>query len=67
MSLIDMNIHRRPRSISQTCHPSVEVLEERQCLSVTAPTGLVATALSSTQIKLTWNNVAGDTGYRIFR
>ena len=67
MSLIDMNIHRRSRSISQTCHPSVEVLEERQCLSVTAPTGLAAAALSSTQIKLTWNNVAGDTGYRIFR
>src|SRR6185436_1246722 len=35
-------------------------------LSITAPTNLVATASSATQIALTWNAVAGTT-YEIFR
>lgn len=32
-----------------------------------APTGVVSTALSTTQIKTTWLNVAGETGYKIER
>jgi acid phosphatase len=32
-----------------------------------APTGLTATAASSTQINLTWNDVATETGYRVER
>ena len=32
-----------------------------------APTGLVATAASSTQINLTWNAVSGANSYRLFR
>jgi hypothetical protein len=66
MSLIEMNLHRRSRSILQPCKPCIEFLEERQCLSVAAPTGLAAAALSSTQVKLTWTPVVGDLGYRIF-
>jgi hypothetical protein len=36
-------------------------------MSVSAPTGLTATALSPTQVKLTWNDVTGDTGYNVYR
>ena len=32
-----------------------------------APGGLVATSVSSTRIDLTWNDVAGETGYKIER
>jgi predicted phage tail protein len=32
-----------------------------------APTGLTASAVSSSQINLTWSNVAGETGYLIER
>ena len=32
-----------------------------------APTGLTAIAASSTQINLTWNDVANETGYRVER
>jgi phosphatidylinositol-3-phosphatase len=31
----------------------------------TAPTGLIATAASPTQINLTWDNVTGNNGYRV--
>lgn len=67
MSLIDIVLQRRPKSIAHTWRPTVELLEERQCLSVAAPAGLQLTALSPTQVKLTWGNVAGEAGYRIFR
>lgn len=75
MSFIDLFLRRRPQffgtSVSSrhavTCQPRVEVLEERQCLSVSAPTGLQLTALSATQVKLRWNDVAGEFGYRVFR
>jgi large repetitive protein len=66
MSLIDL-VLRGKRSASAKCQPVVEVLEVRQCLSVTAPTGLVGNAISSTQIKLTWNDVAGETGFNVYR
>ena len=64
MSLIDLFLPRRPRSPS--CQPRFEVLEERQCLSVAAPT-LQLAAPAPTQVKLTWSNVAGESGYRVFR
>jgi hypothetical protein len=72
MSLIEIFLPRRPRSSSaahcaQTCQPCVEVLEERQCLSIAAPSGLHAVAISATQVKLTWNDVVGEQGFRIFR
>lgn len=62
MSLIDIALQRR----SKNYRPAFEVLEERQCLSVAAPTLSLATP-SSTQVKLTWTNVAGEAGYRVFR
>ncbi len=46
--------------------PQAEALEERQCPSVAAPTGLELTALSSTQVKLTWTNPAGSLGTRVY-
>ena len=45
--------------------PSAETLEDRQCLSVAAPTGLHLTALSPTQVQLTWTDVAGESGFHI--
>jgi titin len=45
--------------------PTTETLEDRQCPSVAAPTGLHLTALSPTQVKLTWNDVAGESGFHI--
>jgi len=35
--------------------------------SPSTPSGLTATAASSTSIKLTWNSVSGATGYRVYR
>jgi hypothetical protein len=67
MSLIDIVLPRRKKAGSQWCRPTVELLEDRQCPSVAAPTGLQLTAISPTQVKLTWNNVAGDFGYRVYR
>jgi hypothetical protein len=67
MSLIEFALHYRQKSGSQTCRPIVEVLEVRQCLSVAAPTGLHAVALSPTEVKLTWHDVVGEQGFRIFR
>jgi len=63
MSFIEMSLQRRSRS----ARPQVEVLEERQCLSVAAPTGMQLAALSPSQVKVTWNDVAGELGYRVFR
>ncbi|HZZ77626.1 MAG TPA: fibronectin type III domain-containing protein [Gemmataceae bacterium] len=71
MSLFDLSLNRRPRffgsptSARHSTRPSVEILEERSCPSVAAPTGLQLTALSSTQVKLTWTNPAGSFGTRI--
>jgi hypothetical protein len=74
MSLFDIRLKRSPRFFgtptaarsAATAQPQVEVLEERQCPSVAAPTGLELTALSSTQVKLTWTNPAGALGSRIY-
>ncbi len=63
MSLIDIFLHRRKR----TWQPCLEILEERQCLSVAAPTGLTGVALSTSQIKLTWNDITGELGYRVYQ
>ena len=35
--------------------------------TVAAPSGLTATAVSGTQVNLTWSNVSGETGYKIER
>jgi hypothetical protein len=66
MSLIDIVLQRQPKTRNRDCRPTVEVLEERQCLSVAPPT-LTLTAVSPTQVKLTWTNVANEAGYRVFR
>ena len=73
MSLFDLSLKRRPRFFGSptaarhavNVHPQFEVLEDRTCMSVATPTGLQLTALSSTQVKLTWTNPAGSLGTRI--
>lgn len=65
MSLQDLILTRRRRFAGY--QPRLEVLEARECLSVAAPASLTATALSSTQVKLTWTNVVGEFGFRVFR
>ena len=66
MSLMDLSLRRR-LARSENKRPHVEVLETRECMSVAAPTGLTLTALAPTQVKLQWNDVAGELGYRVFR
>jgi hypothetical protein len=65
MSLIDVVLQRRLQS--KTYRPNFEQLEERECLSVAAPAGLQLAAVSSTQVKVSWNDVAGENGYRVYR
>jgi hypothetical protein len=65
MSLIDVKLQRRRHT--KTIRPNVEQLEARECLAVAAPTGLQLAALSPTQIKVSWNDVAGESGYRVYR
>lgn len=72
MSFIDLILRRRARAASaarcsQTYQPRAEVLEERQCLSVAAPTGLHLAAVAPTQVKVMWNDVANETSYAVFR
>ena len=73
MSLIEMGLNRRRRasggsaSSSQEYRPEVEMLEVRECMSVAAPVGIQLTAVSSSQVKVTWNDVANETGYRVYR
>ena len=43
------------------------VLRPRAQTPPSAPTGLTATAISSTQIDLSWNDVSSETGYRVER
>jgi hypothetical protein len=67
MSLFDIRLKRSSRffgtpTAARFASLRVEVLEERQCPSVASPTGLTLTALSSTQVKLTWTNPAGSLG-----
>lgn len=73
MSLIEFQLRNRPRFFGTptaarraTVRPAVEILEERDCPSVVAPTGLTLTAISSTQVKLTWTNPAGSLGTNIY-
>src|ERR1700722_15887383 len=74
MSLLDFFWERRRRQDDRTprrtrphtFRPLVEALEQRDCPSVAAPTGLQLTPLSSTQVKLTWNNVPGELGFHIY-
>lgn len=66
MSLIDLFLKRRSQLGRTGYRPRVELLEERQCLSVAAPTGVTLTALTPTQIKVTWNVAAGVSAYRVF-
>ncbi len=63
MSFIDVALTRRPRRVQ----PRFEVLEERECPAVAAPPTLTLTALSPSQVKMTWSNVVGETGYRVYR
>ncbi|MBI3823228.1 MAG: fibronectin type III domain-containing protein [Planctomycetes bacterium] len=65
MSLIDVFLKRRPKSLAY--RPTVEVLETRVVPSVAVPTGFKLTALSSTQVKLSWNDVTGELGYNLYR
>ncbi len=45
----------------------MELLEERQCLSVAVPANLHLAALSPTQVKVMWNDVPGELGFDVFR
>lgn len=73
MSFVEMNLIRQRRSnvasvlASHYHRPQIDVLEARECLAVAAPTGVQLAVLSMTQVKLTWNDVANESGYRIFR
>ena len=66
MSLIEVSLNRRPKS-SSSYQPQFEVLEARECPAVASPGNLQLAALSPTQVKLTWNDVANETGYNIYR
>jgi titin len=67
MSLIDIVLQRRRAKTAREYRPTAEVLEERQCPAVAAPTGFHLTALSISQVKLTWNDVAGELGFNIYQ
>jgi fibronectin type 3 domain-containing protein len=75
MALIDLVLKRSRRlsgratasQYSTGYRPQLEVLETRECPAVMAPSALQATALSSTQVKLTWTDAANETGYRVYR
>lgn len=66
MSLIEMSLKRRPET-ERRFKPTVEVLEARECPAVAAPTNLQLAALSPTAVKLTWSDVATESGYNIYR
>src|ERR1051325_4717404 len=66
MSLIDVFLKRRAKSAAGY-RPQVEMLEQRDCPSVASPANLLASALSPTQVKLTWGDVANEAGFRIYR
>ena len=74
MAFIDLFLKRRPQlqgtpvasRRAMTYQPRFEVLESRELLAVAAPSVQLA-ALSHTQVKLTWTNVANEFGYRVFR
>lgn len=73
MSLFEIHLKRGTRFFGTptaarhaSAQPQVELLEERACPSVAAPTGLQLTAISSTQVKLTWVNPAGSLGTDIY-
>lgn len=63
MSFIEVDLSRRPKPVQL----GVEILESRECPAVTAPTGLAASAVSSSQVRLAWNDIAGESGYRVYR
>ena len=73
MSLMDLLLQRRAQyarraiasQYSRSYVPWGETLEDRQCPSVAAPTGVHLTAVSSTQVQVTWNDVAGESGFFI--
>ena len=67
MSLIDIVLKQRPKSASKSYRPTMEMLEERQCMSVSVPTGVALTALSPTQVKVTWSNQPSELGFNVFR
>ena len=72
MALLDVLLKRRrwaggSATVSHSYQPWAETLEDRQCPSVAAPTGLQLTAPSSTQVLLTWNDVAGETGFKVIQ
>ncbi len=62
---LDAKNRRRP-SNTNLFRPSIETLEARDCPAVTAPTGVQLQALSPTQVRVTWTDVAGESGYRIY-
>ena len=52
-------------TVTDTSNASLTGTQSGISVSPAAPTGLVATAVSSSQINLTWNAAAGATGYEI--
>ncbi|MSQ94866.1 MAG: fibronectin type III domain-containing protein [Gemmataceae bacterium] len=67
MSLIDLFLQRRVKlAYAHRFQPRVELLEERQCLSVAAPVNIHLAALAPTQVKVMWNTAVGVGGYSVF-
>lgn len=46
---------------------AVRAVYPSSCVTLTAPTNLVATAASGTSVNLTWTAAAGATGYKVYR
>lgn len=67
MSLIELTLKHGKAQSSATFRPRVEVLEARECLTLATPTWQQLVALSGSQVKLTWNDVTTETGYRVMR
>jgi fibronectin type 3 domain-containing protein len=55
------------RQPSRAPRASLESLESRVVLSVLAPTGLDATLVEPRGVRVTWNDVTGETGYLVER
>ena len=54
-------------TVTDTANASLTGTQSGITVSPAAPTGLAATAVSSSQINLTWNASAGATGYEVER
>lgn len=61
----DVKHQRRPSDVN-SFRPRIETLEARDCPAVATPTGVQLQAISATQVRVTWADVAGEVGYRVY-